>query len=472
MNRSDWLTDELIEAAFERRAGRAAPGDLRDAILTLGAASSQRTPWRVQLGNTISTSVRRPTLLKSVAAATVIGVIAVGAALFGTRPDQPAVGAPSSGPNATFGPSSPASPSAGPSTAAVAPRAAAWTTTGQMIKPRLGHMALLLLDGRVFVVGGGAAVAGANDRTSAELYDPGTGTWSATAGMLAPRDDFSATLLADGKVLVAGGAGNVGELAEVYDPVRGTWNATGSLVAPCYFHTAARLLDGKVLVASCTAYSGAPAPAELYDPISGTWSATGNMVGRAGGSRATLLRDGKVLVISGTGSSELYDPISGTWSATANMIMPTCACTATLLPDGNVLVAGATSRTNGGDLVASAELYDPQSGAWSATQGLVAARAGHAAVLLADGKVLVTGGVGNEKPNGDPVLASAELYDPASGTWSATASMLLPRRDFSATLLADGKVLVAGGMAEVPMMGGTGSEMVASAELYDPGSGN
>jgi hypothetical protein len=341
-----------------------------------------------------------------------------------------------------------------------------------MIKPRLGHMALLLLDGRVFVVGGGAAVAGANDRTSAELYDPGTGTWSATAGMLAPRDDFSATLLADGKVLVAGGAGNTGELAEVYDPVRGTWNATGSLVAPCYFHTAARLLDGKVLVASCTAYSGALAPAELYDPISGTWSATGNMVGRAGGSRATLLRDGKVLVISGTGSSELYDPISGTWSATGNMIMPTCACTATLLPDGKVLVAGATSRTNGGDLVASAELYDPQSGAWSATQGMVAARAGQAAVLLADGKVLVTGGAGNEKPNGDPVLASAELYDPASGTWSATASMLLPRRDFSATLLADGKVLVAGGMAEVPMMGGTGSEMVASAELYDPGSGN
>jgi hypothetical protein len=421
MNRSDWLTDELIQAAFERRAGRAAPGDLRDAILTSSAAASQRSPWRVQLRSTISTSVRRPTLLKSIAAATVIGVIVVGAAFFGTRPDQPAVGGPSSGPSATFGPSSPASPSAGPSTAAVAPRAAAWTATGKMIKPRLGHTALLLLDGRVLVVGGGAAVAGANDHSSAELYDPGSGTWSATASMLQPRDDFSATLLADGKVLVAGGAGNTGELTEVYDPVSETWSATGSMVAPCYFHTAARLLDGKVLVAGCTGYTGAPAPAELYDPISGTCTATGNMVSGAGGFRAMLLRDGRVLLFDGRGSSELYDPISGTWTATGDMITPTCACTATLLPDGRVLVAGATNSLGGTDLLASAELYDPQSGAWSATQGMVAARGGHAAVLLADSKVLVTGGVGNEKPNRDPVLASAELYDPASGTWTATA---------------------------------------------------
>jgi hypothetical protein len=107
MNRSDWLTDELIHAAFERRAGRAAPGDLREAILTLSAASSQRSPWRRQFRSTLSAAFLRPTLLTSIAAATVFGVIAVGAAFFVTRPDQPAVGGPSSSPNATFRPARP-----------------------------------------------------------------------------------------------------------------------------------------------------------------------------------------------------------------------------------------------------------------------------------------------------------------------------------------------------------------------------
>ncbi len=95
-------------------------------------------------------------------------------------------------------------------------------------------------------------------------------------------------------------------------------------------------------------------------------------------------------------------------------------------------------------------------------------------MLLPDGKVLVTGGIGSEQARRrDAALTSAELYDPGTGTWAATASMATPRGyGFSATLLADGKVLVAGGMAEVPMMGGTGSDVVASAELYDPGSGN
>jgi len=488
MNRSDWLTDELIQAAFERRAGRAAPGDLRETILTLSAASSQRSPWRLQFRSTVSTPVYRPAWLKGVAAATVIGVIAVGAALFVTRPDRPAVGGPSPTPNATVGPSSPASPSAGPSAAVVAPRAAAWTPTGKMITPRLGHTAILLLDGRVLVVGGGAAVEGANDYTSAELYDPGTGTWAFTGSMLAPRLSFSATLLADGKVLVAGGSGHTS--AELYDPVSGTWSATGSMVAISEGHTATRLLDGKVLVVGGSGNNGALSPAELYDPISGTWTATGAMSSARFGGTATLLPDGKVLVMGGldaetergSPSSELYDPISGSWTATGNMITRNGDHAPILLPDGRVLVMGRTDpppgpccQLPGSPGLAWAELYDPQSGAWSATQGMVAARRGYAAVLLADGKVLVTGGYAAEEPGGGPLgLASDELYDPGTGTWASTGSMLAlaPRYGFSATLLADGKVLVAGGMGMVPMSGGTGSAVVASAELYDPGSGN
>jgi hypothetical protein len=115
MNRSDWLTDELIQAAFERRAKRAVPTDLRETILTLTAASSQRSPWRMQFRGTISTPVFRQASLNRVAAAAVIGVIAVGAAFFVTRPGEPAVGGPSPTPNATFSTSAPISPSTSPS---------------------------------------------------------------------------------------------------------------------------------------------------------------------------------------------------------------------------------------------------------------------------------------------------------------------------------------------------------------------
>ena len=483
MNRSDWLTDELIQAAFERRAGRADPGDLREAILILSAASSQRSPWRLQLKRTKSTAAYGPAWLKGVAAATVIGVLAVGAALFVTRPDQPAVGGPSPTPNPTIGPSSPAGPSASPSAAVVAPRAAAWSATGNMITPRLGHKAVLLLDGRVLVVGGGSAIEGANDSTSAELYDPGTGTWASTGSKLAPCIDSSATLLADGKVLVAGCSANTGApvSAELYDPESGTWSATGNMVHPLDGFSATLLRDGRVLVGDVDdpTADNPIAGAEVYDPESATWSPTGKMIGGDAGFTATLLRDGRVLV-AGPDGAQLYDPGSGTWSAAENMNTP-AAQTATLLLDGRVLFTGSTDSPPGpccqvseSPVLAWAELYDPQSGAWNATQGMVAARRGYATVLLADGQVLVTGGHAGEEPGGGPLVASDELYDPGTGTWASTGTTLelAPRYGFSATLLADGKVLVAGGMGMVPMSGGTGSAVVASAELYDPGSGN
>jgi N-acetylneuraminic acid mutarotase len=479
MNRSDWLTDELIEAAFERRAGRAAPGDLRETILTLSAASNQPWPWRRQFRRTMSTPVLRPTMLTGIAAATVIGAIAVGAAFFVTRPDQPAVGAPSPSPNATVSPSVPASPSTGPSAAVVAPRAAAWTATGMMITPLVGSMAGLLPDGRVLVVGAvggsdGGSVS-ADGSVSAELYDPGTGTWTSTGSMVGPRPADSATLLADGKVLVAGGTANQGlsglASAEVYDPVSGTWTVTGAMHTARYGHSATLLRDGKVLVAGGTSSTVfGLSSAEVYDPVSGTWTATGAMgIGRQGHT-ATLLRDGKVLVVGGEsstlcavrqscalGSAELYDPISGTWTATGRMVaLLSDRYSVTLLADGKVLVAGGQEISGIHGASASAELYDPQSGAWTATGAIIEKRMDHIATLLADGRVLVIGGGG--APGLDDGLRSPELYDPASGTWRATASMLAAG-GHTATLLPDGKVLVTGGTD-------------GSAELYDPGSGN
>ena len=160
---------------------------------------------------------------------------------------------------------------------------------------------------------------------------------------------------------------------------------------------------------------------------------------------ATLLPNGKVLVAGGydgnsvaLASAELYDPASGTWTATGSLATARDGHTATLLPNGKVLVAGGLDSSQ--VAFASAELYDPASGTWTATGSLATARYIHTATLLPNGKVLVAGGL-----TAAALLASAELYDPASGTWTATGSLATARYSHTATLLPNGKVLVAGG---------------------------
>ena len=186
---------------------------------------------------------------------------------------------------------------------------------------------------------------------------------------------------------------------------------------------------------------------------------------------ATLLPDGRVLVAGGVGddraagSAELYDPRNGSWTATGGMIEGRQEHTATLLPDGRVLVVGGADDNRA---AGSAELYDAGSGSWTATGLLIEGRSRHTATLLLDGRVLIAGGdSGRGDPfvdGPDPALGSAELYDPSSGTWAATATMNVRRRYHTATLLPDGTVLVAAGV------GDSGAER--SAELYHPGTGH
>ena len=181
---------------------------------------------------------------------------------------------------------------------------------------------------------------------------------------------------------------------------------------------------------------------------------------------ATPLRDGRVLVAGGSrkqalSSAELYDPATKGWTRTGRLGRSRQAHSATLLADGRVLVAGGFG-TGGGNALNSAELYDPATGSWSSTGSLNQARDSHTATLLADGRVLVAGGEGQGSSHGG--LASAEIYDPATGTWTPTGSLGQAREQHTATLLANGRVLVAGG--EAP-----GGAALASAELYDPASG-
>ena len=237
------------------------------------------------------------------------------------------------------------------------------------------------------------------------------------------------------------------------------FKATGSMATARASHTATLLNTGKVLAAGGTDASGnVVATAELYDPTNGSFSPTGSMATARAHYAATLLNSGKVLVTGGldtTGNplatAEIYDPTAGTFSPTpGSMTIARASHTATLLNTGKVLVAGWGN--------AIAELFDPATGMFTATGSMAAARVSHTATLLNNGKVLVTGGIGAAMA----VLTEAELYDPITGSFSPTlGSMATSRQWHTASLLAGGKVLVTGGLD------GTG-QAIATAELFDP----
>ena len=336
-----------------------------------------------------------------------------------------------------------------------------WVTTGRLVEGRADCSATLLPDGKVLVAGG------TNGDMSAELYDPRTGTWGATGRMLEGRWGHSATALPDGRVLVAGGSDRDAPIAtaELYDPATGSWSPAGTLVEARDNHTATLLPDGRVLIAG--GGDGDPSTltrlrsAELYDPATGTWTTTGRLKTGRSFHTATLLPDGTVLAAGGgsngddVASAELYDPATGTWTPTGAMTVARWGHTATLLPNGTVLVAGRD-----GDGIFPSELYDPRTRAWTATGTMTERRWNYTATLLPDGMVLAAGS--NTYSQDGPLSSSAEAYDPASGTWTPTDSMKVGRAWHCATLLPDGNVLVAGGSRP---------DSAASAELYDPGSG-
>jgi Galactose oxidase, central domain len=347
-------------------------------------------------------------------------------------------------------------------------------STGNLHTARYQHTATLLRDGRVLVVGGLDKREGFDaDRfytnATAELYDPKSGTWAVTGSLHEARFQHTATLLPNGKVLVAGGntVFNVAiASAELYDPATGAWAPTGNLEIPRFQHTAHLLANGKVLVISGgnQNYTSFYNP-ELYDPATGTWTNTGNINNARARHTSTLLADGRIFIAGGAAffsnwspTVEIYDPVRETSTNVGDLNTGRDQHTATLLPNGKVLVVAGRDGTNNAS--GSAEVCDPAAGTCTNTGSLIP-RYQHKATLLPDGKVLVTGGLDITFNS----TASAQLYDPATGVWRDTHRMNTARMYHTSTLLLNGKVLVAGGAEKDTLFPS------ATAELYDPVNG-
>jgi N-acetylneuraminic acid mutarotase len=409
------------------------------------------------------------------------------------------------------------------------PTSGAWTLTGSMSAARENATATLLNNGEVLVAGGCCSDPNSDAWQTAELYNPATGTWSSAGSMSSPRDDASATLLPSGKVLVAGGytggaAGVSLSSADLYDPATNTWSPAAAMPAALWGQSATLLADGTVLVAGGYA-GGQTTAATIYDPTLNTWTATGSMVTARAFQSAVLLPSGNLLMVGGnqiaisaaklrsgaakpagpsrpptrpkalafagtslTPTTEEYNPSTKQWTVAAGLNIPRNGSAATLLADGRVLVAGGVDAN--GNTIGAAEVYDPAVGSWSAAASLTTASEGQSATLLPNGQLLVAGGYAAGGTGATPVqrlqavlrrspgrtavsmatsglsaLASAQLYNPSTGTWSATGSMSTGRFGQIGTLLFTGKVLVAGGCCDAQ------GNSLASSEVYDPSTG-
>ncbi len=322
-----------------------------------------------------------------------------------------------------------------------------------MTAKRAAHSATLLNNGKVLIAGG--FVANGGGLSSAEVFDSRTKTFTPAPNMTVARASHTATLLPDGRVLISGGYnGEYLKSSEVYDPATNRFTSAGQMVTARSGHVAALLNDGKVLLVGGTGTGWTfLADAEIYDPRTSTFSPTGGMATGRESHTATLLNDGKVLIIGGHKgrraditiykSAEIYDPTTGTFEAAGNLTVRRHKHDATRLADGRVLIIAGADERDGNGAYTNAEIFDPTDKTFTAIKNdmnTARYKLQGTAILLRNGKVLIAGGSDR-----------AEVFDPATNSFSFAEGDMGTKRLFAtATLLKDGEVLIAGGYTDGP----------------------
>jgi Kelch motif protein/galactose oxidase-like protein len=449
------------------------PLELSDRVVDRTRGEIQRTRQR-RTWRPVWRGLQKPRIRLAMAfAAGALSVVLIGVGL--RLAADPLIGtSPSTSPTTTPTPSRSPLPARSPiPTESIEGAFGRFFSGATMNGPRQRHTATLLADGRVLIAGGVRQVEGGNPTErnatgpidAVELYDPSTGTFVPTGAMTVPRVDHTATLLADGRVLLTGGStwllrgqGMPTALAsaELYDPAAGTFAATGSMTTARSEATATLLQDGRVLIAggSNSTTGDGDASGEIYDPTTGHFSQTPSLQ-ISNGYRSllstVLLTDGRLLLVGNlkdelTISIETYDPLSGTLTMPQTLTMPSFE-TATVLTDGRVLLIGGKDHSDTflSQLDLLAALFDPATGTLrDITPPAVDFRA-YTGTRLADGRVLLLGIAG--RADAVPQLGYAEVFDPEAETFHSFGPLVArpARPGGTATLLLDGSVLIAGG---------------------------